>query len=419
MYEVVHIILLLALLICSAFFSTAETSLFNLSRRQVAIFRKSPRRACTLASQLLEHPSRLLGCLLFGNMTVNVLYFAISSVLVLRIGQRAGETAATVIAVLSFVVLLLCGEMLPKSLAYQNSRTLSAIVSLPASVAVRVLSPIVSLFRFAVEKPAIRLLIGPARQHKAITTNEFKELIEQARKQGLISRYENRLFSETIELGFLKVRHVMCPRVDMIACEIGTSPQAAATLMMKNNLTKLPVYARRIDNVVGMAHLRQVILESASPLETTMQKVCFVPENKSMESLLEFFRAEKTDTAVVVDEYGGVAGLVRLEDVATELLGPVEAPRRPQLIESIGPLRYRLGANVGIHEWADVLGIDPAQMRISTLGGLVTALLGKIPKTGDTITLNNVRFTVESTKRNRIEKIILTLEPLVSESGNE
>jgi len=237
-------------------------------------------------------------------------------------------------------------------------------------------------------------------------------LIEQVRKRGLITADENKLLTEIIQLGFLKVRDCLRPRVDMIACEVTDSTQQAREKMEKNRLTKLPVYAGTIDNIVGLVHLRQLLLEADTSLDKLVRKVHFVPEQKTVESLLEFFRKTGTDTAIVVDEYGGIAGSVCLEDIAEELLGPIEITDGIEPIEQIGPFEYRLAGNLAIHDWAEAFGIDPVEIRISTLAGLVTTLLGKIPKTGDTARLKNLKFTVERVQKRRIETVVLTLEPI-------
>jgi putative hemolysin len=411
-----HIILMLLLLTGSAFFSGSETAFFNLSRRHINLLQKSKHRLQNLTAKLLSEPSQLLNCLLFGNMTVNVLFFAVASVLTVRLEQQVGVIAAAVTALLSFCLLVLFGEILPKSLAYTNSKSLSVTAALPAFLFLQVFRPVVFVFRFLIVEPALRLLVGPAKTAKLITTGEFKSLIEQVRKRGLITTDENKLLTEIIELGFLKVRDCLRPRVDMVACAVTDSPQNVRKMMVKNHLTKLPVYVETIDNIVGMVDLRQLLLRPNTSLDKLVQRVQFVPEQKTVESLLEFFRRTHTDTVIVVDEYGGVAGSIRLEDIVEELLGPIELTDRIEPIEQIGPFEYRLAGNLPIHDWAVAFGIEPEATRISTVGGLVTAALGKIPKAGDITHLKNLKFTVERVRKHRIETLILTFEPLPTDA---
>jgi putative hemolysin len=407
-----HIVVMMVLLACSAFFSGAETAFFNLSRRQINLLRKSKHRLQHLAGSLPNKPKQLLGCLLFGNMTVNVLFYALASVLTVRIGHRVGAGAAAITAGVSFAVLVLFGEIVPKSVAYGNSRSVGIVTALPLFLCLQIFAPLQFIFRVFIVEPSLRLLLGPTHSPKPISTGEFKSLIEQVRKRGLITTAENKLLTEIIELGFLKVRHVMRPRVDMIACSITDSTDSAREKMVKNHLTKLPVYTRTIDSIVGLVHLRKLLLEGETSLDKIVQPVHFVPEQKTVESLLEFLRKTGTDTAIVVDEYGGIAGSVCLEDIAEELLGPIEVKEGIEPIEQIGPFEYRLSGELSIHDWADAFGVDPEEAKVSTIGGLVTALLGKIPKSGDVAYLKDLKFTVERVQKHRIETVILTLKTI-------
>lgn len=198
----------------------------------------------------------------------------------------------------------------------------------------------------------------------------------------------------------------------MVTCTVTDSNKNARDIMQNNHLTKIAVYAESIDNIVGLLHLRDLLLNPDTPLDKLVRKVHFVPEQKTVESLLELFRKTKTDTAIVVDEYGGIDGSIQLEDIAEELIGPIEAGEKPEPIESIGPLEYRLAGNLPIHDWAEVFGIEITNARYSTIGGLVTSLLGKIPKNGDVAKLKNLKFTVEKVHKHRIETLILTLEQI-------
>ncbi len=420
--NIARFITMLLLLACSAFLSGSETAFFNISRRQAKILQTSANKLQNLAARLINNPRRLLTSLLFGNMAVNVLFFALASVLSLNLANRIGPTAAVITAVLSFVALLLLGEMLPKSLAYSHS-TRFCIAAAPACfLCMRMLSPLLRIFEVAIVTPILRLLTAPADAAAltdAVTAEQLKTLIDSSRQRGLISDDENQLFAEVIELGFLKVRHVMRPRVDMIACDVTDSPRKVQQLMAQNNLTKIPLYAKNIDNIVGCLNQRDLLLSPDTPIGKLLKKVNFVPEQKTVESLLEFFRKSRTDMAIVVDEYGGIAGTVSVEDIVEELIGPIEPTSQIEPIEQIGPLRYRLAANLAIHDWAQAFGIDPGQTRLATIAGFTTALLGRIPKEGDVAYLKNLKFTVEKVQKHRIETLILSLEPVSQKRRTE
>jgi putative hemolysin len=272
--------------------------------------------------------------------------------------------------------------------------------------------PFIRVFKYIFVEPALRLMLGPVRKSKTITENEFRSLIKQIKKRGLITADQNKLINEIIELGTLKVRDCLKPRVDMTACNVMDRPETIKKIMMEHNLTKVPVYVKELDNITGIIYLRQMLLEPEKTTDKLVQPAHFIPEQKSIESLLEFFRETHTDMAIVVDEYGGIAGTIALEDIAEELLGPIEKTQQAEPIELVGPFQYRLSGDIPIHDWADAFDIDLEEARITTIGGLITALLGKIPKSGDVTNLGNLKFTVEKIQRRRIKTIIMTFEPI-------
>jgi CBS domain containing-hemolysin-like protein len=400
---------MLLLLCFSAFFSGAETAYFNLSRRQIEQLKHSRNHINRLAADIAERPRQLLSALLLGNMTVNVLYFAASSIIVLRVEQQANVPAAAVTGVVSFAALLLLGEILPKSLSYARSRTVSVFAALGVYVLVKALRPVIAIFHFLIITPSLRMLIGTVRRPQPMSADEFRSLMERIRSSGFITAAEHRLVGEIVGLNLLKVRHCLRPRVDMAVCDVTDPREKVIGFMRDKNLVKMPVYHKTIDNIVGFVHLRDLLTKPQAEVSQLVRRQQFVPEQKTIESLLEYFRQTGTDTAVVVDEYGGIAGTISLEDVAEEIFGPIEPPHA-EPIEQIGPLKYRLAGDLALHDWAKSFGINFLEAKFATIGGLVSSLLGRIPRQGDTTWLRNLTFTVESVQKNRVQSVILALE---------
>lgn len=411
------IIMMAILLSLSAFFSCSETAFFSLTSRQVRHLKTSQNRISRLVAELLSAPQQLLGSLLLGNNIVNIAYFSIASVMTVRLGGTYGHTVGAAWALITFAMLLLCGEMLPKYLAYTNNERIAVYSSVPALLVVRAFRPILFLFNFLMIEPAMRLLIPPSRKKPFINRNQMRFLIKSSRQQGLISSDEGELLGELIDFNSLKVRQVMRPRVDMVACDVKMAPDSCRDFLNKHNLTKIPVYSGALENCIGTIHMRDLLLAPEQPLRTMVHKPQFVPEQKTVESLLEHFRTTGTDSALVVDEFGGLAGWVLLEDVVAELVGPIDEPGETKPIEQLGPLRYRFAAAMPIHDWAEAFGLDADAMRLSTMGGLVTALIGRIPRPGDTAHLGNLRFEVEQMHGHRIQTVILTLDSIKSKDG--
>ncbi len=407
-----HFILMAILLVFSAFFSGTETAYFNLSVREVEQMKKSKHRIPHLVGWLRDRPSHLLGSLLLGNMIVNILFFAVSSTLVVNFRQAYGVQAAVALAALSFAAILMFGEIVPKSLSYANSKLICNFTAIPIYLVMRIFQPLEYTLRFLFLEPSLRLIFGPKKKSEKISEEEFRILIDSCKKHGYISDEENKLFGEVIELGLLKVRHVMLPRVDMTVLDINTPIKEAITIMQSENITKVPVYRTEIDNVVGIVYLRDIITADRTALERLVKEVNFVPEQQKVEKLLGYFRNSGTDTAVVVDEYGGIAGLVKLEDIAEEILGPIEAKYSEEPIEQIGPFKYKLNGNLAVHEWAKIFNVNPTETKYSTVAGLVMNQLGKIPEPGDVVKYKNLLFKIDEVKKHRIVSLTLEFEPI-------
>jgi len=408
-----HLLLMTALLLASAFCSASETAFFHLSHRQVRQFSASAVPLEKLAASLLTDPNRFLTALLFGNMMVNVLYFALSSTLSVQVGHSAGVVAGTTAAFVCFLILLLSGEILPKSLAYANTRQFCLFASPVCYLLLKTLSPLLGFLDHLVVQPAVRLLVHPSAHTPPVTSAQLKLLLDTTQRKGLIGEDEHLLLAEILKFGLLKVRHVMQPRVEMPACSLEMSSRQMCQIMHQHQLVKIPVYTQSIDAITGKVYLRDLLLNPALSPSTMVRPVSYVPEQKSVESLIEFFRRTGEDMAIVVDEYGGIAGTVGFEHIAEQLLQPMEEESGQAPIEQLGPLSYRLTADLSIYDWAEVFGIDLEKTHLTTLGGFVTALLGRIPQPGEQTHLKNMTFTVEKVQKNRILTVILALEPIL------
>lgn len=403
-------ILLMVLFLCaSACCSGTETAVFSLSRRQILHLRRSGERWGRLIADLLDKPSDLLGALLLGNLIVNTLFFAASSVLMLAVERQNGMVAAALVALATFFSLVLFGEILPKSMAYAHPERFSRITALPLALLVRLLTPGVRIVRLFISEPCLRLLLGPRRQAKDLTGDEFKALIEASRQQGLITPRQGRLFADIVDLNLLRVRHVMRPRVDLVACDIRDDVAKVYKRMQSSRSTLAFVGDGNLDELLGMVTCRDLLLQPDHSLSELLHPVLFVPEQKSVESLLQYFRKMRVDTVAVVDEYGGVAGAVQVEDIAQTLFGPLEVKHDQEPVQQVGPFQYRLAGHLAIYEWGAALGVELDQVDVATVGGWVTMLLGRLPHPGDEVTWQHLRFRVESVEQHRVGWVLLSI----------
>lgn len=409
------------LLLLSGFFSGSETALFGLSEMQRLQIRRDTGFAGRAVESLLAHPRMLLITILISNMTVNVLYFVVSSILLMKAGT--GAIGEVLLVITSLMLIVLFGEVLPKLIANSRGAAFALLVAPPLIALHRLLAPL----RIALDKLVVgplSRLTAPTEAPPKLSRDELAALLDLSGRAGVIDTEEERILQDVLNLSRLKVRDVMTPRVRMVAVPATASRADLLEIVKRHRFTKLPVYDKDLDTIVGLLYVLrylgdpqrddQSIRDRAEPIE-------FVPEIATLDQVLEHFRATKTQIAIVVDEFGGTAGIVAIEDVVEEIVGDISAtedeqPSQPQLI---GLNRWRVAGDLSVHDWAAAFGQRLVSPRVATLGGLITAHLGRAPNPKDSVELGSVRVEVEHVERARVVTAIVTLldEPEPAEAA--
>ncbi len=421
------------LVIGSGFFSGSETALFSLSNHdRVQIGRAGGPVAAALLA-LLHETRSLLITLLLGNMTINVLFFVLSSVLLIRLGQRwpqPSATQATILTALSLAPLLaiiLLGEVLPKLVAARLTARWARFCAVPLFLVHRLIAPVRLAASVLVVTPLARL-IAPRTRPPELSAEELESLMDLSQHHGVIDADEERLLQQVLELSQIKVPDLMTPRVDMEAFDLDEGPAALVEAARTSRRQRLPVYRQSLDAIEGVVHCRQVLLNppgSVLELAALIRPIVFVPMQQRADQLLDALRKLNASIAVVVDEYGGTAGVITTQDINAHMAGGLatsHTEHEPEVVP-LGGGRWRADADLSIHEWPDWFGKgrelpgSAEHVSVSTLGGLVMAHLGRVPHTGDTIIASNVRLTVEAMDGRRIRRIVIELADHPEEGG--
>jgi CBS domain containing-hemolysin-like protein len=405
------IFLLFILLVCSAFFSGTETAFFALSRYEVEQLRKDPRSSHRLVAELLRRPRKLLLGLMIGNVTINTFIFALSLALFQELpGQYA--VLAPILGLISPIMVTLFGEILPKGTAIVLREKFAPMAAPLVRIFQIIVAPISFVLNHLLVEPTTRLAVGGKRPPERVSAEELRELLEMSASHRIINADENAMLSGVVRLGELHVRDVMVHRVDIIAFDLNDDPDKLRRIMRERKMPKLPVYDEDIDRIRGIIYAKQLYLNPHQPLRKLVRPVRFVPEQINLNQLLTHFRESGTQLAIVVDEYGGVVGLVTLEDVAEEIVGeltfPGEEEERPSW-EMLDENVYRVAGDVSIRDWAEQFDVRSLDERITTLAGLFIERLERLPVIGDQVQLGNLLMTVESLQGRRIEWIRLEL----------
>ncbi len=406
-----QIILLTVLLGLSAFFSGSETVLFALSRHELSLFSKDHRASHRLVADLMKRPRQLLLTLMIGNVTLNMFVFA-TALAILDGLPRGWAAYAPVLGLLSPVLVTVLTDIVPKGTGMVSRTWLAPRLAPPVRLFQLGLTPLRMVLNGLLVEPLTRLLIGGRQPDEYVTVEELRELMEMCERQRLIGADENAMLSEVIHLSELKVRDVMIPRVDMTAFELYDDPEELARIFRERRFPKLPVYEESIDHIRGVVYAKDFFLDRDAALADLVRPVHFVPELITLTQVLAHFRRTRSQMAIAVDEYGGVVGLVSIEDVAEQIVGdltlPGEDPER-KLWEKIDARHYRVWGGVSIRDWSEQFDIRRIDERATTLAGLLVAKLGRVPAAGDQVRLGNLLLTVESLTGHRVEWILLEL----------
>jgi putative hemolysin len=411
-----HLALMFGLVVLSGAFSASETVLFSLSRTQLeqAAASHSPFRR--LVARVMQQPKYTLMTILLGNTAVNVLLFATAYVFFHRLAARAGPWVAPLAGSASVLLVLIGGEVTPKVLAVRFAEPLAPLAAVFVRAVSYVLGPIGRVLDLLLVEPFVRVVLGGAGARRArehdLSTDELKVLLQMSRRRGDINRIEDLFAREIIDLGSALVRDFMVPRVEVVACDVNAPAEGLRQLMRATRLKKIPVYDGSIDNIVGLVYAKVLFPNPDRPLKHVVRPVHFVPELATSEHLLQHFRQTKTQLAIVVDEYGGMAGLVTLEDLLEEIVGeistPEDQPEEPE-IRPLSDTEYDISGRLDIRYWAESFGLPLLEDRVTTVGGLVTARLGRPAQVGDAIRLSNVELRVTNVQRRRVERLQLRL----------
>lgn len=403
---------LLPLLAASAFCSASETALFGLTAdERVAVRRSSPRTARTL-ELLFADPRQLLITVLLANMSVNVLYFVISSMLLTR--ARLGVVGSLLIGLVTLVAIVVFAETLPKLLASALRRRAVVLLAAPLLVLHRAIGPVRRMIDGLVIAPLGRLTT-PSDAPPRLGRLELAAVLEHSEAAGIIDADEQQVLRGVFELRRLRVRDVMTPRVDMAWIESKASRDLIAQTVAARRLTRLPVAGRGVDDIVGILDVKRYLLDrrgAATPIDDHLRPPRFVPELASVEHLIDDFRVARADLAIVVDEYGGTAGIVAIEDCIEEIVGDIVSPEEepePPPVE-IRPGEWIVPGEINLRRWADAVGASVVHSPASTLGGFILDRLGRGANEGDEIRLANLRLRVEEVRGSRIRRVRVRLD---------
>ncbi len=410
-------ILLVFLLACSAFFSGSETAMFSLNYIRIQHLEKEGSATARIVSNFLKRPSKLLVTILIGNEVVNI--FASSSAASLCV-RFFGEQVGPIVATAGMTSLLLIfGEVTPKTFAVQFPQKYAFFVSRPLLLFSKIVFP-VRIILTGIADMILRIIGGAQKSHERLLTGqEFRTLLNVSEREGVVEATEKKMLDNLFDFSEMTVKEIMIPRTDMLCFSQDSSFDDILEKCRTELHAKVPVYEETLDNIAGIVYIKNLlpfIQEGRQDfhLKDCLRDAYFIPETKRVQELLKDFQEKKIHIAIVVDEYGGTAGLVCLEDILEEIIGDIsdefDTDNLPWCVTLEEGRRYKLNAMMHIHDFNQEFNTDFSQELYGTVAGLFLYQLGRMPKKGDTVSIDNLSLTVSKLRNIRILELIVSRE---------
>lgn len=401
-----RICLFFILLGFSGLFSASETTLFSLSKIQLKRIQDRYPRRSRMIEGLLNRPRRTLTTILIGNILANVALSALASGLFFHFFGEFGIGLS--IFVVTFLLLLL-GEVNPKTVAIRNAESLTRLVAPFIHYFAILILPIRRMTR-GITDFILDLLMGESSSGEPfISGPELRTLVSVAEKEGVLGEGEKEMIQAVLVLGEMKVKEVMTPRVDIVGCPLAASSSEVRTVLKQSHRTILPVYERSVDQIRGVLLARDFILSRQEDWRSLIRPPFFIPESKKIGELLSEFQARQESMAIVIDPYGGTSGLVTLEDVLEEVVGEIqdEYDVEEESIQRLDEKNLRVSGRVTLREVADLLKVSLEVDASQTVAEYLLSRLGRLPKVGESVTDHPLTFKVEQMTQNQIQKVVI------------
>ncbi|WP_418585664.1 HlyC/CorC family transporter [Intestinibacter sp.] len=407
--NILQIGLLIVLLLGSGFFSASETSLMSLSKIRIRYMEEEGVKGAKLVSSLIEKSSDLLSSILVGNNVVNIAATSVSTSLFISIFGDGGVAIATAVMT---VLVLIFGEITPKTIAANSPEKIAVIVSKPISIIMKITKPIVWVFNLLTGIIFKIMGIENDGVKPFITEEELKAMVNVSHEEGVLEIEEREIINNVFQFGDMQAKEAMIQRLDMVAVNIEDSYDEIIELFKSEKLSRLPVYQESIDDIVGILNIKDIIFLSDEEIKNFniknyVREAFFTYEFKKITQLLEEMKKEKSQMAIVVDEYGGTAGLLTIEDLVEVIVGDIddEYDEEEEEIVKVSDNEYLVEGSTKISDVNEQIGINFESDEFDSIGGFIIGYLKRIPEENELIEVGNVKFSVESIDKNRINKI--------------
>lgn len=429
-----QIFVILLLVGVNAFFAASEMAIVSIRQSKLKPLIEDGNKSAKIVDRFIEEPSKLLATIQVGvtfagffasGLGAQTLAVYLADVLrranIPIITAYANTIAFLVITLIISYITLVLGELVPKRIALEWSDKIALFVAKPILFFSKIAFPIVRLLT-ASTNLVVKMMGGTSKSHEdEITKEEIRLMINAGEERGIIRETETEMINSIFEFDDTVVKEVMTPRTDIAAININASLDEILDVIVEEHFSRIPVYEETIDNIVGVLYIKDLfsMMKDGKELEITLKDIIrpayFVPEYKKIDELFKEMQKSKTHIAIVIDEYGGTAGLITIEDLLEEIVGNIFDEYDDEVLdfEQIDDNTYLLNGMLSIDEVNDIMDIElpEDEMEFDTISGMILSLSGKIPEVGDEVQFEDIHFRIEEVDDKRITKIKAIKQP--------
>ena len=408
----IQITILVALLFFSAFFSMSETALMSMSKIRLRHLVENHVKHAKLTQDLLDHPNQLLGTILVGNNLVNIAASAIATSIAIYFWNNKGVGIATFLMTL---LILIFGEITPKNIAIDYTEEIVLFIAPIMNVFVKIFSPIVWVLTNFTN--GLLHLFGVNKQEKKplITEEELKTIVEVSSQEGVLESDEKEIIDNIFEYIDMRVKDIMIQRMDIVAVDVSATYEEVVAAFGEKQFSRIPVYEDTIDNIVGVLYAKDLFFIPVEKIKQFdikkyMREPFYTYEFIKISDFFRRMQGDRIHIAIVLDEYGGVAGIITMEDIIESILGDINDEYDPQDEEDIVCIKegeYLVNGSVRLEDLNEEIGTHFESEDFESIGGFILGILGRIPRTGEIINYESIRFVIEKVDKSRIMKIRL------------
>ncbi|MDD6488027.1 MAG: hemolysin family protein [Spirochaetales bacterium] len=410
---VINLIVLIALILLSMIFSATESAFLSINKLRLRVLRGKKNKKALRTGSLLDSKTKLLNTILLGNNLVNVGLTALLTAIAL---EMYGERGVEIAAIFSTVVLLLFGEITPKTIASSYPEKIAFAVAPFISFLTKLFAPVVSFLGKISELIARLFGVNTASKSVSFTEEDIKTFIDAGEEEGVIEQNEKKMLRQVFKFTDLTAKEIMVPRTEIVAIPLESTYQEILDLAENTSFSRFPVYKDGIDDICGFVYLKDMLffddVESFS-VKKVMRPPLFILENRRISSIRKIFKENKQSIAIIVDEYSGTSGLVTIENLTREIFGSAgkeQSLDEDKKLTEISEDSFIVDGSMRLVELSEKLGIELKSEFYDTVGGFITEKLGDMPQAGSEVKFDFGKMTVQTLDGHRVESVLVSLK---------